>query len=152
MLFKRHVLEGIARGDVTLAFRRWKRPQIRSGTRLRTAFGEVCIGEVRQIEETAVSEDDARNAGFDVPKQSFVATATAIALFVDGARLPVYLATQYHEIYTIWPLVITATVAAMVGTAFGTRVLGRVPEHTFRRVVAVLLIILGAYMAIAGRG
>jgi hypothetical protein len=65
MLFKRHVLEGIARGEVTLAFRRWKRQQIRSGTRLRTAFGEVCIGEVRQIEEMAVSEDDARNAGFD---------------------------------------------------------------------------------------
>src|SRR5438094_552361 len=31
--------------------------------------------------------------GFDVPKQSFVATATAIGLFVDAARLPVYLAT-----------------------------------------------------------
>ncbi|MGQ0701635.1 MAG: TSUP family transporter [Gemmatimonadales bacterium] len=28
-----------------------------------------------------------------VPKEAFVATATAIGLFVDGARLPVYLAT-----------------------------------------------------------
>ncbi|MEZ0239320.1 MAG: TSUP family transporter [Chloroflexota bacterium] len=32
--------------------------------------------------------------GFEVPKASFVATATAVALFVDGARLPVYLVTQ----------------------------------------------------------
>ena len=90
--------------------------------------------------------------GFDVPKHSFVATATAIALFVDGARVPVYLATQYHEILRIWPLVVVATVAAVIGTALGTRVLGRVPEQTFRRVIAVLLIILGAHMAFAGRG
>ena len=29
--------------------------------------------------------------GFDLPKERFVATATAIALFVDAARMPVYL-------------------------------------------------------------
>ena len=90
--------------------------------------------------------------GFDVPKHSFVATATAIALFVDGARMPVYLATQSHEILAIWPLVATATVAAMIGTAVGTRILGRVREQAFRRIVAVLLIILGTYMSVAGRG
>ena len=32
--------------------------------------------------------------GFEVPKESFVATATAIGLCVDLARLPVYMATQ----------------------------------------------------------
>jgi len=88
--------------------------------------------------------------GFDVPKESFVATATAIALFVDGARLPVYLATQGREIFAIWPLVLTATVGGVIGTAFGTRVLGRVPERVFRRVLAALLLVLGLYMAIAG--
>jgi hypothetical protein len=90
--------------------------------------------------------------GFDVPKQSFVATATAIGLFVDGARMPIYLATEYREILRIWPLVLTATVGVVVGTALGTRVLGRVPEQTFRRVVAMLLVVLGVYMAVAGRG
>jgi uncharacterized membrane protein YfcA len=90
--------------------------------------------------------------GFDVPKQSFVATATAIGLFVDGARMPIYFATQYREIVRVWPLVLTATLAVVIGTAFGIRVLGKVPEQTFRRTVAVLLIVLGTYMAIAGRG
>jgi uncharacterized membrane protein YfcA len=90
--------------------------------------------------------------GFDVPKESFVATATAIALFVDGARLPVYLATEWQGILSIWPLVMTATVAVVIGTALGTRVLGRVPQEIFRRVIAVFLIVLGLYMAIAGRG
>ena len=42
--------------------------------------------------------------GFQVPQESFVATATAIALFVDGARLPVYLISEWTEISRIWPL------------------------------------------------
>jgi uncharacterized protein len=84
--------------------------------------------------------------GFDVPKESFVATATAIALFVDGARLPVYLATQWREIVAIWPLVLSATVGVVIGTAFGTRILGWVPQRLFRQVIAVLLMVLGVYM------
>ena len=88
--------------------------------------------------------------GFDVPKESFVATATAIGLFVDGARLPVYLLTQWREITSIWPLVVIATIGAVIGTAFGTRILGRVPERVFRRVLALLLLALGAWMAAAG--
>lgn len=90
--------------------------------------------------------------GFDVPKESFVATATAIGLFVDGARMPVYLATEWRDIFAIWPLVLTATLAVVAGTALGARVLGRLPQQLFRRVIAVLLIALGLYMAIAGKG
>lgn len=86
--------------------------------------------------------------GFNVPKESFVATATAIGLFVDGARLPVYLATQWHEIAAIWPLLLCATAGVMVGTAFGTRILGRVPQRVFRRVIAVVLLALGVYMVV----
>ena len=87
--------------------------------------------------------------GFDVPKQSFVATATAIALIVDGARLPVYLWTQSAEIARIWPLVAIASVGVVIGTALGTRILGRVPDHVFRRLLAVLLLVLGLYMTLS---
>jgi uncharacterized membrane protein YfcA len=90
--------------------------------------------------------------GFDVPKESFVATATAIALFVDGARMPVYLATEWRGIVRIWPLVLTATAAVIVGTVLGTGVLARLPQARFRRVIGVLLVALGVYMATAGRG
>jgi len=90
--------------------------------------------------------------GFDVPKESFVATATAIGLFVDGARMPVYLATEWRDIVGIWPLVLIATAGVVIGTALGARVLGRVPQQLFRRVIAVLLIALGSYMAFFGQG
>jgi len=89
--------------------------------------------------------------GFDVPKESFVATSTAIGLFVDGARMPIYLAMEWRGIASIWPLVLTATAAVVVGTVLGTRVLGQLPEKLFRRVIGVLLIALGLYMAVAAR-
>ena len=65
MPFKRQVLEGIAGGNFTLAFRRWKRPQVRPGTRIRTALGAIRIGDVRPIEEASLNADHAAKAGFD---------------------------------------------------------------------------------------
>ena len=41
MLLKRETLEGIASGEITLAFRRWKRPTVKAGGRLRTRIGEL---------------------------------------------------------------------------------------------------------------
>ena len=88
--------------------------------------------------------------GFDVDKRAFVATATAVGVIVDGARMPAYFVTQGHEIAQIWPLVALATVGAVIGTLFGERLLRRIPERLFRRVVAVLLLILGGYMIFFG--
>jgi len=81
--------------------------------------------------------------GFEVPKESFVATATAIALFVDGARVPVYLATQGSEILAIWPLLLVASIGVVVGTAVGATILGGIAARTFHRVVGLALLALG---------
>lgn len=88
--------------------------------------------------------------GFDVPKESFVATATAVGLFVDLARLPVYLATQGRAILGVAPLLLVAVPGVILGTVLGTRFLRRVPERAFRRVVAVLLLLLGIAMIRSG--
>jgi uncharacterized membrane protein YfcA len=84
--------------------------------------------------------------GYDVPKEAFVATATAIGLFVDAARLPVYLATQGQAITGIGPEVTVATITVVLGTLLGTRLLPRLSHALFRRMVAILLLGLGAYM------
>jgi uncharacterized membrane protein YfcA len=82
--------------------------------------------------------------GFRLERQTFVATATAIALFVDGARMPVYFSTHGEELRRLATAIIVSSVSVIVGTLFGQRVLQRIPEQVFRRVVALLLIALGA--------
>jgi uncharacterized protein len=84
--------------------------------------------------------------GFDVPKEAFIATATAVALFVDGVRVPVYLVTEGRELLSIWPIVAIATVGVVAGTVIGRVILGRLSEDAFRRVVSVLLVALGISM------
>jgi uncharacterized membrane protein YfcA len=88
--------------------------------------------------------------GVDVPRQAFVGTATAVALIVDGARLPVYLATTGDELLALWPTIAFATIGVVCGTLFGHRVLMRIPEERFRPTVATLLAILGAAMLFVG--
>jgi uncharacterized membrane protein YfcA len=84
--------------------------------------------------------------GFDVPRHAFVATATAVGVIVDGARMPVYLATQGRDIDSLWPVLVTATVGTVLGTVVGERVLRRIPEPLYRRLVAALVLALGVYM------
>lgn len=83
--------------------------------------------------------------GIEVPRDAFVATATATALMVDIARIPVYLLSQARQIGEIWPLVVVATVGVLVGTLVGERLLRRIPERLFRRVVSALILALGCY-------
>jgi uncharacterized membrane protein YfcA len=88
--------------------------------------------------------------GFNLPKETFVGTATAIALFVDGARLPVYLASQHDALVSLWPWILAATIGVTAGTLIGSRALARVPEVWFRRVLAVTLAALGLVMLMRG--
>jgi uncharacterized membrane protein YfcA len=87
---------------------------------------------------------------FDIDKTAFIATATAIGLVVDAARMPVYILTEPAALLRMWPLIATATAGVVAGTWFGMRVLRYVPQRVFRRIVAVLLLSLGAWM-LAGR-
>ena len=64
MLFRAVLLERIQTGEVTLAFRRWRRPTVKAGGRLRTAIGELAIESVTPCASTAITEADARSAGF----------------------------------------------------------------------------------------
>ncbi len=63
MLLKRATLDGIVAGKITLAFRRWKRPTVRAGGRLRTAAGELAIESVDIIATSDLTERDAKRAG-----------------------------------------------------------------------------------------
>jgi uncharacterized membrane protein YfcA len=83
--------------------------------------------------------------GFDVEREAFVATATAVALIVDAARIPVYLATQGADLASHWQLIGLLAAGAVVGTVLGGWTLRRMSQVMFRRVVGVLLLVLGVY-------
>jgi uncharacterized membrane protein YfcA len=83
--------------------------------------------------------------GFDVRRDAFVATATAVALVVDGARIPVYLATQGRDLAALAPTIALLAVGCVIGTLAGSWALRRIAERTFRQIVGVLLIALGLY-------
>ena len=64
MLLRTAVLERIVRGEVSLVFRRWRRPTVRAGGTLRTALGVLRIFDVAPVAEAEISEADVVEAGF----------------------------------------------------------------------------------------
>ena len=64
MLIKREDLEAIKAGRVSLAFRRWRRPTVRAGGRLRTSVGELGIDAVDLVTEKEITDLNAHRAGF----------------------------------------------------------------------------------------
>lgn len=65
MIFRQRFLEGIRDGTITLAFRRWRRPSVRSGGTLLTAVGQLSIASVDEVTTTDISEADAQLAGYE---------------------------------------------------------------------------------------
>jgi uncharacterized membrane protein YfcA len=88
--------------------------------------------------------------GVDLPKHAFVTTATVVALMVDAARVPVYLWFMGDALARLATWIAIATVGVVAGTLLGLRLLDRIPERVFRRVVAVGLALLGAAMLSRG--
>lgn len=64
MLFALRFAEPIARGEVDLTFRRWRRAQVRPGRPYRTPVGRLQVDEVDVVRREDLGPDDARRAGF----------------------------------------------------------------------------------------
>jgi hypothetical protein len=63
MLLRPAELTAIRAGDVDVAFRRWERPRVRVGTRMRTAVGLVEITSVDRVPVSSLTAAEARRAG-----------------------------------------------------------------------------------------
>ncbi|MEX2272175.1 MAG: sulfite exporter TauE/SafE family protein [Vicinamibacterales bacterium] len=84
--------------------------------------------------------------GLHLRRDAFVATATAVGLMVDAARMPVYFFTERDAVIALWPLIAIATAGVVAGTLGGRRVLRHIPEAWFHKIVAVALAALGLAM------
>jgi uncharacterized protein len=84
--------------------------------------------------------------GLGVEGPAFVATATAIGIAVDVVRMPVYLATEASQMVKAWPAMTIGVVGVIVGTLAGERVLRKIPDKIFRRVVSAILLAVAVYL------
>ena len=64
MLFKEIHLSGIKSGEITLAFRKWQKVSVKSGSLSHTSVGLVEIRKIETVNENEIAEEDALNAGF----------------------------------------------------------------------------------------
>ncbi len=64
MLIKGEILKRIKRGEVTLAFRRWRRPTVKAGGSLNTSVGVLTIENVERISVRDISDTAAHQAGY----------------------------------------------------------------------------------------
>jgi uncharacterized protein len=85
---------------------------------------------------------------FDAEKEAFVATATATGLIVDGVRMPVYFLMHSSQVSQFFFILILSSAAVIAGTLTGNMVLKRIPEEAFKRIVSLLILILGIILLI----
>jgi hypothetical protein len=88
MLFERRLREGIHDGRVTLAFRRWRRPQVTAGGRYRTGLDIVVVESLEVVSEDELTAQDALAAGYSsVPElRADVRGSPDLSLYRLGLR------------------------------------------------------------------
>lgn len=65
MLIRNVLLSRIQKGEVTLQFRRWRRPTVKTGGTLRTAIGVLAIDAVEVVALSAITPGEAQAAGYE---------------------------------------------------------------------------------------
>ena len=80
MILTQRELAGLESEAITCAFRRWKRPSVKSGGTLLTAVGLVQIREVRAVTADEITDAGAHCAGH----ASAAALAEALARGPEG--------------------------------------------------------------------
>jgi len=69
MLIKNKVLDEIKAGNISLIFRRWKKPGVKAGGTQMTQLGVLGIDSVKIVTEKQITEKDAKAAGFESKKE-----------------------------------------------------------------------------------
>lgn len=63
MDFSKELREDVESGRITLTFRLWQRPQVRTGGRYRVGTGQIEVDSIELVPFAAIDEDDLRRTG-----------------------------------------------------------------------------------------
>lgn len=89
-------------------------------------------------------------SAFPLPPRAFLATSTAVALLVDLARTPVYLARSGRELMTFVPVIALASAGCIVGTVLGERLFLGMAADRYRRVMGIAVAAIGVWLCVQG--
>jgi len=82
-------------------------------------------------------------SAFDLPKAVFIATAGAIGLLVDSTRIITYFTGGATLSRELWYGLILFIPISFLGAQIAKKVVDRIPQNTFRIVIAVFLLAIG---------
>jgi hypothetical protein len=79
---------------------------------------------------------------FNLNQQAFIATSAIIDLGVDGTRSIIYAFNGYVHLHDLY-LILLLFIVSFIGTWIGKKLLTRVSEKVFKRIVLSLILITG---------
>ena len=87
--------------------------------------------------------------GFKLEKFAYIATSASIALATDATRIPVYISQGFlsEQFYYHIPILIGLAVA---GSYIGRKIVGRINQSIFRKIVLVAIILVSMKFVIDG--
>ncbi len=74
----------------------------------------------------------------DIKKETIISTKSMMQTAIHFGKIPFFLAMSFNYNEHI-PMIVSMSIAAIIGTKVGTLVLGKVPEKTFRLIFKTLL-------------
>jgi uncharacterized membrane protein YfcA len=81
-------------------------------------------------------------SAFNLPKEMYIATTGAISCIVDSARLYVY--WQHGATLTLtYVMIILLLALSFAGAYFGRMIVDYIPQHKFRIIIMIFLLLMG---------
>lgn len=105
--------------------------------------GGVLSGFIAGIVGTGGAIRGMTLSAFNIPSAIFISTSAAIDLGVDLSRSFIYASNGFvhqHDLYLI-PFLL---VVSLIGTFIGKKILDRVSQENFKRIVLIMILITGA--------
>ena len=86
---------------------------------------------------------------FNLPKEKYIATSAFIAIVVDATRIPAYLKEGFLQSSYNWYLLILFPIA-IAGSFIGKRVVTKVPQIVFKKVVLMAIFLISIQFIYTG--
>lgn len=124
----------------------WVKPNFKMRqTKLGMLLGGATSGFLTGLIGTGGALRGAFLTAYNLPRAQYIGTTAAIAIAVDGTRIPLYLKDGLLESRYYWMLPVFLALA-IAGSFVGKRLVGKITQAIFSKVVLTCLVLAGLKM------